>query len=263
MSAPGLDPTFADLPHRRLGDVALARAQELGATHADFRFERDPLPVPRRPRRRPADRERRRGPRLRGTRGPRRRLGLRLGRRAHRRRGATGRRDGRVRREGRRGDDHHPGRAGPGAGLRRRHLGLGLRHQPARRADRRRRPRCSSSGPSACAPARPSRTPPPFLQQVQENKYYADLAGSRTTQQRVRLQPGFEAIGADEETGIFDSMASIAPPVGRGWEYLTGGSLGLGHRARRGPRAAGGEARRSQRGGRHATTWSSTRPTSG
>ena len=41
MSAPGLDPTFSELPHRRLGDVALARAQELGATHADFRFERN------------------------------------------------------------------------------------------------------------------------------------------------------------------------------------------------------------------------------
>ena len=41
MSAPGLDPTFSDLPHRRLGDVALARAQELGASHADFRFERN------------------------------------------------------------------------------------------------------------------------------------------------------------------------------------------------------------------------------
>ena len=41
MSAPGLDPTFSELPHRRLGDVALARAQELGASHADFRFERN------------------------------------------------------------------------------------------------------------------------------------------------------------------------------------------------------------------------------
>ena len=41
MSAPGLDPTFCDLPHRRLGEVALARAQELGVSHADFRFERN------------------------------------------------------------------------------------------------------------------------------------------------------------------------------------------------------------------------------
>ena len=61
-----------------------------------------------------------------------------------------------------------------------------------------------------------------YLQQVQENKYYADLAGTRTTQQRVRLQPGFEAMGAGR-ADAFDSMSSIAPPVGRGWEYLTDG----------------------------------------
>ncbi|GAA1479508.1 TldD/PmbA family protein [Nocardioides aestuarii] len=60
------------------------------------------------------------------------------------------------------------------------------------------------------------------LQQVQENKYYADLTGTRTTQQRVRLQPHFEAMGTDATSGTFDSMASIAPPVGRGWEYVTG-----------------------------------------
>ncbi|WP_185996210.1 TldD/PmbA family protein [Nocardioides campestrisoli] len=60
------------------------------------------------------------------------------------------------------------------------------------------------------------------LQQVQENKYYADLAGTRTTQQRIRVQPGFEAMGSDERAGTFDSMASLAPPVGRGWEYVTG-----------------------------------------
>ena len=35
-----LDPTFTSLPYRGLGDAALARAAELGATHADFRFER-------------------------------------------------------------------------------------------------------------------------------------------------------------------------------------------------------------------------------
>ena len=57
------------------------------------------------------------------------------------------------------------------------------------------------------------------LRQAHENKYYADLAGIRTTQQRVRLHPGFEAMGENADT--FDSMASIAPPVGRGWEYLT------------------------------------------
>ncbi len=59
------------------------------------------------------------------------------------------------------------------------------------------------------------------LQQVQENKYYADLTGTTTTQQRVRLQPTLEVHGSREDR--FDSMASIAPPVGRGWEYLTDG----------------------------------------
>jgi TldD protein len=62
------------------------------------------------------------------------------------------------------------------------------------------------------------------LQQVQENKYYADLSGTRTTQQRVRMQPHFEAMGTDQATGVFDSMSTIAPPVGRGWEYLTDGT---------------------------------------
>ena len=58
------------------------------------------------------------------------------------------------------------------------------------------------------------------LYAVLENKYYADLAGTRTTQQRVRMQPGFEAMGGTSE--VFDSMASIAPPVARGWEYVVG-----------------------------------------
>src|SRR3954469_13356055 len=57
--------------------------------------------------------------------------------------------------------------------------------------------------------------------QVQENKYYADLAGTETTQQRVRLDPEAQAMGAGADT--FDSMRTIAPPVGRGWEYMTGG----------------------------------------
>ncbi|MGW4033550.1 TldD/PmbA family protein [Streptomyces sp. NPDC004838] len=57
---------------------------------------------------------------------------------------------------------------------------------------------------------------------VQENKFYADTAGTVTTQQRVRLHPQLTAVAVDETTGEFDSMRTIAPPVGRGWEYLTG-----------------------------------------
>jgi TldD protein len=60
------------------------------------------------------------------------------------------------------------------------------------------------------------------LRQVVEQKFYTDLAGTSTTQQRVRLQPDVEVHGTDERSGVFDSMRTIAPPVGRGWEYLVG-----------------------------------------
>jgi len=62
------------------------------------------------------------------------------------------------------------------------------------------------------------------LGQVIENKFYADLAGTSTTQQRVRLHPSLDAHGTDEATGRFDSIRTIAPPVGRGWEYLVDGT---------------------------------------
>ncbi|RAG85167.1 TldD/PmbA family protein [Streptacidiphilus pinicola] len=57
---------------------------------------------------------------------------------------------------------------------------------------------------------------------VQENKFYADTAGTTTTQQRVRLHPELEAVSVDEASGAFDSMRTLAPPVGRGFEYLRG-----------------------------------------
>jgi len=55
---------------------------------------------------------------------------------------------------------------------------------------------------------------------VQENKFYADLAGTSTTQQRVRTQPQLTAVCVNDRG--FSSMRTLAPPVGRGWEYLTG-----------------------------------------
>ncbi|MDQ2749283.1 MAG: TldD/PmbA family protein [Actinomycetota bacterium] len=60
-----------------------------------------------------------------------------------------------------------------------------------------------------------------FLQ-VLENKFYADSAGTTTTQQRVRVNPEFTAVNVDRGAGAFSSMRTVAPPVGRGWEYLTG-----------------------------------------
>src|SRR3954471_4582304 len=57
---------------------------------------------------------------------------------------------------------------------------------------------------------------------VRENKFYADLAGTSTLQQRVRVEPTLSATVVDHADGTFESMASLAPPVARGWEYLTG-----------------------------------------
>lgn len=58
--------------------------------------------------------------------------------------------------------------------------------------------------------------------EVVENKFYADLAGTSSTQQRVRLHPEVTVHGADEQRGVIDAMRTLAPPVGRGWEYVDG-----------------------------------------
>jgi TldD protein len=60
------------------------------------------------------------------------------------------------------------------------------------------------------------------LTHVRENKFYADTAGTSTMQQRVRLQAQFTAVHVDQAAGTFFSMRTLAPPVGRGWEFLTG-----------------------------------------
>ena len=56
-----------------------------------------------------------------------------------------------------------------------------------------------------------------------ENKFYArpgrhddhPAAGAAAT-------ASCEAVGIDKESGRFDTMRTLAAPVGRGWEYLTG-----------------------------------------
>jgi TldD protein len=55
---------------------------------------------------------------------------------------------------------------------------------------------------------------------VSEETFLADLNGTRARQQRVRLQAQLEALALSEAG--FETMRTIAPPVGRGWEYLTG-----------------------------------------
>jgi TldD protein len=60
------------------------------------------------------------------------------------------------------------------------------------------------------------------LRQVRENKFFADLAGSTITQQRVRVHCQLTGTWVDEQSGRFETMRTLAPPVGRGWEWLTG-----------------------------------------
>ena len=221
--SPGLDPTFAALPHRRLADVALSRAQELGVSHADFRLERNRtqyLGVRDEVLQTASDAED---------------LGFAV-RVVHG--GAWGFASSTVLSEAEalRMTDEAVRVARLAATMTTEPVVLAPEpvhadvtwvsshdinplHVPtAEKAavliDWTRRLRSGTAVGHATA----------FLQQVQENKFYADLRGTRTIQQRVRLQPGFEASGSDERTGIFDTMASIAPPVGRGWEYLTDGS---------------------------------------
>jgi TldD protein len=58
------------------------------------------------------------------------------------------------------------------------------------------------------------------LQQVRECKFYSDGA-TTATQQRVRLQPEITAIAVTDD-GRFDTMRTLGPPAGRGYEFLTG-----------------------------------------
>jgi TldD protein len=58
------------------------------------------------------------------------------------------------------------------------------------------------------------------LAQVRECKFYADGV-TTATQQRVRVNPALTAVAVADD-GRFDTMSLLAPPAGRGYEYLTG-----------------------------------------
>jgi TldD protein len=60
------------------------------------------------------------------------------------------------------------------------------------------------------------------LNAVKEQTFYADTFGSSITQQRVRVLPTLDAVTVDTAAGSFDSMRTLAPPMGRGWEALAG-----------------------------------------
>ncbi len=58
------------------------------------------------------------------------------------------------------------------------------------------------------------------LLQVKECKFYSDGA-TTALQQRVRLHPQLTAVAVQPD-GRFETMRTLAPPAGRGHEYLTG-----------------------------------------
>ncbi len=60
-----------------------------------------------------------------------------------------------------------------------------------------------------------------LLTAVRESRFYADAAGTTATQQRVRVHPMLIA-STPGRNGAPVSLRTLAPPVGRGWEYLTG-----------------------------------------
>jgi TldD protein len=57
---------------------------------------------------------------------------------------------------------------------------------------------------------------------VKEQTFYADTFGSSITQQRVRIMPELDAVAIDASSGTFESMRTLAPPTGRGWEAVAG-----------------------------------------
>ena len=60
------------------------------------------------------------------------------------------------------------------------------------------------------------------LHTVKEQTFYADTLGSSITQQRVRILPTLEAVAVDAAAGSFESMRTLAGPMGRGWEAVAG-----------------------------------------
>lgn len=219
MSGSRLDPTFQALPHRRLGEVALARAAELGVSHADFRFERV----------RYQDLTARDGVLQAADDSVDVGFAVRV---VHR--GAWGFASGVLLtdEEARRVAEQAVALAEVAATMT--STPVELAPEPTyddvtwvsdHEIDPIEVPTAEKAEVLVGWTRRLREHPgvehaASFLAAVRENKYYADLHGTRTTQQRVRLQPGFEAMGSRGD--LFDSMASLAPPVGRGWEYVVG-----------------------------------------
>ncbi|MXG88851.1 metallopeptidase TldD-related protein [Nocardioides flavescens] len=218
---PDLDPTFTALPYRALGAVALGRATELGATHADFRFERirhQQLVVRDEVLQTAMDADE---------------VGFAV-RVVHR--GAWGFASGVVLTEDEARRVAETAIAVATVAAEMTTTPVELAPEPtyadvswvssydvdpfelptAEKAglliDWTRRLRTGAAVDHAVA----------VVGQLKENKYYADTSGTVVTQQRIGLDPHAEAMGAGADT--FDSMRTLAAPSARGWEHMTGAS---------------------------------------
>ena len=221
-SAPGIDPAFLALPMRRLADAALGRARELGAEHADFRLERI----------RTQD------------------LALRDGK-------LDSARDGedlgfavRVVHDGTwgfaAGVDLTPEAAVRVAeqAVEVARVSRPVNSEPIELADEpvhadvtwvsayevdpfgvpdaRQDRRCWSTGPSGCSPPTASTTSTrPSSRCWRTSSTPTSPARSRPSSGSGCI-PEVTATSVDRSRGTFESMRTCAPPVGRGWEYLTG-----------------------------------------
>ena len=155
-------------------------------------------------------------------------------------------------------------RAGRGAAARRGGLDLRLRDRPRRGAHRREggAARGLERPPAAVAGGRPRdrlrarRRRGQALRRPRRHGHHPAPGAA---------PPGGR--GASPSTprpASFESMRTLAPPVGRGWEYLLGDGLGLGPASsRRIPELSRREARTPPRSTPAPTTWSSIPRTSG
>ena len=258
---PEIDPTFTALPYRELGAAALGRAQELGATHADFRFERmryQHLGVRDGVLQR---RERHRGPRLRGAGDPPRLVGVRLGRGADPRRGACGVAETAVAvAEVAAEMTSAPVEIAPEpvyddvtwvSSYDVNPLDVPTAEKAALLIDWTERLRQGAAVDHATA----------SVGQVQENKYYADLAGTVTTQQRVRVDPDVRGDGRRRGHLRLDGEHRAPGRPRAGSTSPTASTTGTPSSTRSPSCSPRSSRRRASRPA--ATTWSSTRPTCG
>ena len=65
---------------------------------------------------------------------------------------------------------------------------------------------------------------------AREEKFFANSVGSRISQSRVRVAPGFTVTAVNTSTGRFAFRSSLAAPRAAGWEYVA--SLRLAEEAR-------------------------------